>query len=226
MSIQAEIVEVVSTEHNEDLNEKIDKALPITRSIVSNDTRSVETQLIGSVKKLRERVVIYEYMCHKTSRFYNKLNRIIIIPSIIVSSGLALLNSNLDTCQDNQVKIINVVSNGLLTVLISIQNVYRLAEKADYFFSLKKKYSKIHNSINSMILNQQAGGKLDEESIIEQMREYENLDENTQYEFPDHIIRNVSREFSNYNLPIICDGIQSISNDIEPRSKKRNHGVP
>ena len=146
-----EIIEVPDLKINgnvqfsDDINSRIDKETKVEITAIDSEINSLEQHLSVAYKKLRERVIIYEYMCYKTSEHFNWWNRVFLYPSVILSSGLAFMNSNVinsNTTTDNTIKIINVVCNGLLTLFIAIQNVQKSAEKADYFFNLKKNFLK------------------------------------------------------------------------------------
>ena len=205
---------------DEDLNNKIDRELSRLNSSQQNeggDNASLEQHLIANIKKIREKVIIYEYMCYRSSSFYNFWNRVFLVPSIILTSGLALINSNMGQEYASELKIFNVVSNGVLTILIALQNTFKFAEKADYFFSQKKKFTKLHNTLNNEIVNQNNNAEM----LIKQMNEYEQLDESMLYEFPRKIIVDTRVKFANYSLPTICNGIKVVEDDIQLRQKRR-----
>ena len=215
------VVDIPTIKPEEDLNTKIDTELSrLNTSQTQNDTGdtgSLEQHLLTNIKKIREKVIIYEYMCYKTSSYYNFWNRVFLVPSIILTSGLALINSNLGQEYASELKIFNVVSNGVLTLLISLQNAFKFGEKGEYFFNQKKKFTKLHNALNNEIINQNNNSEM----IIQQMNEYEQLDENLLYEFPRNIIVDTRVKFAKYSLPTICNGIKVVEDDIQLRQKRR-----
>lgn len=237
-----EIIEVPDLKINgnvqfsDDINSRIDKETKVEITAIDSEINSLEQHLSVAYKKLRERVIIYEYMCYKTSEHFSWWNRIFLYPSVLLSTGLAFMNSNVinNTSTDNTIKIINVVSNGLLTLFIAIQNVNKSAEKADYFFNLKKKFSKIHNLLNNEIVGQISNLKFDQEALLEIKREYDNIDENIIYEFPKRIIKDTKTKFSKFNLPTICNGIEIVEEEVESslftlgskKKKKRSYNIP
>jgi hypothetical protein len=119
-------------------------------------------------------------------------------------------------------------------LFIAIQNVQKSAEKADYFFNLKKKFSKIHNLLNNEIVGQISSLKFDQEALSEIKREYDNIDENIIYEFPKRIIKDTKTKFSKFNLPTICNGIEIVEEEVESslftlgskKKKKRSYNIP
>jgi hypothetical protein len=215
------VVDIPIVKVEEDLNTKIDTELSrLNTSQTQNDTGdtgSLEQHLLTNIKKIREKVIIYEYMCYKTSSYYNFWNRVFLVPSIILTSGLALINSNLGQEYASELKIFNVVSNGVLTLLISLQNAFKFGEKGEYFFNQKKKFTKLHNALNNEIINQNNNSEM----IMNQINEYEQLDENLLYEFPRNIIVDTRVKFAKYSLPTICNGIKVVEDDIQLRQKRR-----
>jgi hypothetical protein len=226
-----------NVQFSDDINSRIEKDSKVEITAIDSEMNSLDQHLSIAFKKLRERVIIYEYMCYKTSQHFSWWNRVFLYPSVILSSGLAFINSNVinsDINTYNTIKIVNVVSNGLLTLFIAIQNVQKSAEKADYFFNLKKKFSKLHNLLNNEIVGQISNLKFDQEALSEIKREYDNIDENIIYEFPKRIINDTKTKFKKFNLPTICNGIEIVEEEVEPRlfslgsrkKKKRSYNIP
>ena len=226
-----------NVQFSDDINSRIEKDSKVEISPMDSEMNSLDQHLSIAFKKLRERVIIYEYMCYKTSQHFNWWNRLFLYPSVILSSGMAFMNSNVinnNAETDNTIKIVNVVCNGLLTLFIAIQNIQKSAEKADYFFNLKKKFSKLHNLLNNEIVGQISNLKFDQEALCEIKREYDNVDENIIYEFPKRIINDTKTKFKKFNLPTICNGIEIVEEEVEPRlfsigskkKKKRSYNIP
>jgi len=218
--------------YDNDMNSKIDKALQGTqkneKSKQNSDTTSIEQHLNDVIKKLRERVIIYEYMCFRTNSIYSILNKCFLVPSIFLSSGLALFNSNyFKNTEDNNITVFNVVGNGILTLLIALQNAFKFGEKSDYFFNMKKKFSKLHNTLNNEIINQISNLKINQTKLLDFMTEYDHLDQSIHYEFPRHIIVDTRKKFSHYSLPTICNGVEVVEEEVQPRdpSKHRFSGM-
>jgi hypothetical protein len=204
-----------------------------TVACISTDNTSLETHLSTTIRKLRERVIIYEHMCYKTAEYYSRLNRFCVIPSLFLSAAMAIYNSAAmlttpsssapcvpDSTESslNTTKIVNVVLNGSVTLILSVQNTLKFPEKSDYFFNLKKKFTKLHNSLNNEILDQVSHLHVNPDILRNLMKEYEVLDENINYEFPRSIINDTKRKFHTYSLPTVCNGIQVVEQEIQTRS--------
>ena len=145
-----------------DLNNRIDAAEQSTSQFRSNDSggagdsSSIDQHLNTNLQKIREKIIITEYMCATSSKYFSFWNNVFMIPSILLTSTNAIINSFFGNTSDygREIKIYNVVSNSTLTFLIAIQNYFKFGEKAEYFFNYKKKYAKIHNAINNEIIHQ------------------------------------------------------------------------
>jgi hypothetical protein len=232
----------------DDYNSKIENEImrrnqiaTTTVACVSSDNTSLETHLSTTIRKLRERVIIYEHMCYKTAEYYSKWNRFCVIPSLFLSAALAIYNSasmttttpSADSTQ-NTLKIVNVVLNGSITLILSVQNTLKFPEKSDYFFNLKKKFTKLHNSLNNEILDQVSHLHVNPDILRNLMKEYEVLDENINYEFPRSIINDTKKKFHTYSLPTLCNGIQVVEQEIQTRgvghfkrsSKLKTYSIP
>ena len=232
----------------DDYNSKIENEImrrnqiaTTTVACVSSDNTSLETHLSTTIRKLRERVIIYEHMCYKTAEYYSKWNRFCVIPSLCVSAALAIYNSasmtttsSTEASENNTSKIVNVVLNGSITLILSIQNTLKFPEKSDYFFNLKKKFTKLHNSLNNEILDQVSHLHVNPDILRNLMKEYEVLDENINYEFPRSIINDTKKKFHSYSLPTLCNGIQVVEQEIQTRgvghfkrsSKLKTYSIP
>jgi hypothetical protein len=222
-----EIPVETDNDNDNDMNSKIDKALQGTRknekSKQNSDTNSIEQHLNDVIKKLRERVIIYEYMCFRTNSLYSILNKCFLVPSICLSSGLALFNSNyFKNTEDNNITVFNVVGNGILTLMIALQNAFKFGEKSDYFFNMKKKFSKLHNTLNNEIINQISNLRINQTKLLEFMTEYDHLDQSIHYEFPRHIIIDTRKKFSHYSLPTICNGVEVVEEEVQPRDPNKH----
>jgi len=232
----------------DDYNSKIENEImrrnqitTTTIACVSSDNTSLETHLSTTIRKLRERVIIYEHMCYKTAEYYSKWNRFCVIPSLFLSAALAIYNSasitsttpSADSTQ-NTSKIVNVVLNGSITLILSVQNTLKFPEKSDYFFNLKKKFTKLHNSLNNEILDQVSHLHVNPDILRNLMKEYEVLDENINYEYPRSIINDTKKKFHTYSLPTLCNGIQVVEQEIQTRglghfkrsSKLKTYSIP
>lgn len=208
-----------------DLNNRIDAAEQSTSQFRSNDSggagdsSSIDQHLNTNLQKIREKIIITEYMCATSSKYFSFWNNVFMIPSILLTSTNAIINSFFGNTSDygREIKIYNVVSNSTLTFLIAIQNYFKFGEKAEYFFNYKKKYAKIHNAINNEIIHQNNNSDM----IIRYHNEYDQLDEGCMHEFPHTVVADAREKFEGYCLPTICNGIKVIRADLSIKEKRR-----
>lgn len=215
---------LVNIEDDGDLNNRIDAAAEQSMTQVRNDSgggdsSSIDQHLNTNLQKIREKIIITEYMCATSSKYFSFWNNVFMIPSILLTSTNAIINSFFGNTSDygREIKIYNVVSNSTLTFLIAIQNYFKFGEKAEYFFNYKKKYAKIHNAINNEIIHQSNNSDM----IIRYHNEYDQLDEGCMHEFPHTVVADAREKFEGYCLPTICNGIKVIRADLSIKEKRR-----
>lgn len=202
----------------DDLNTRIDDSQR-PHSTTPNDleTSSLDQHLNTNVQKIREKVIITEYMCYTSSKYFSFWSNVLMIPSILLTSTNAIINSYFGTDYSRELKIYNVVSNSTLTFLIAVQHYFKFGEKAEYFFNYKKKFAKIHNAINNELIHQNNNPDM----IIRYSNEYDQLEEGCMHEFPRRIIVDARDKFEGHCLPTICNGIKVIGTDIAIKEKRR-----
>lgn len=190
--------------------------ITINRQPSQEDVHSSAGSTVRSpdANRIRDQVIVYEYLCYRTFKYYSKYSKFLTFPSICISSLIALLNSNMGNAVDpSRLQIVNVIGNSLLTFVITLSSVLKFAEKSDYFLNLKTKFTKLHNKLNNEFVRQRYCDTFDTESpeFISIMLEYSNLDETISYTFPDSIIEDVRVKFKGHHLPTICNGIERAS---------------
>jgi len=206
----------------EDMNMRVAETKTPSGDSKSSSSSSLETKLVSSAQIIRERTIVHEYMCYKTTEYYARLNRATTIPSIILTGGLILFNSNADSSVSayaDLLKGVNIAGNSLLTILLSVQSAFKFAEKADYFFNQRKKYTRLHGDINNEIIQHISIQRMDVERLKEWNREYNALDENMLYDYPEHVIKNARARFVNHSTPLVCSLTNMIENDIPWRKR-------
>lgn len=194
-------------------------------AVTQNPGKVQQEQYKSHIKRLREKVVIYEYMCYQASSYYKKWNRIFLIPSLFITAMLALINATVveSVVSNETLKIINVAFNTFLTFLVSLKNMYKFSEKGGYFFNQKKKFTKLHNSLNNEVINQINKLHIEHDTIVTLTSEYDYLDENIEYEIPEHIRKTVKERFHHCSIPTICNGIEK-TEEI-PASEEKRKGL-
>ena len=100
-------------------------------------------------QKYREMARIMSILCNRTAGWYNLWKQIVMIPLIILSSSLAVLNGSFQ--DNNGMRIVNIVCNSITAVLIGINSQLRISEKASMYYDLASKFSKLEHSIEQNV---------------------------------------------------------------------------
>lgn len=151
-----------------------------------------------SLKEYLDRTFILSLLCDLSYNFYSNIYNLTLLPTILGSSLLTILNSS--EISNDILKIINITINGLNTVVLALVNSYKLNDRINAFKLYKVKYTKLNHLIESII---NKNGEIDLNSII---TEYDRLNEELVYQYPDHIKnRIISRYGSSRKLPNSLD---------------------
>ena len=151
-----------------------------------------------SLKEYLDRTFILSLLCDLSYNFYSNIYNLTLLPTILGSSLLTILNSS--EISNDILKIINITINGLNTVVLALVNSYKLNDRINAFKLYKVKYTKLNHLIESII---NKNGEIDLNSII---TEYDRLNEELVYQYPNHIKNKViSRYGGSRKLPNSLD---------------------
>jgi len=96
-------------------------------------------------KKLYQKCECMSLLCQKACNHWSLVKFIFQIPLILTSSVMCILNSFSDN--NNNMKIPNVVVNGVSVLLISYQSNLKVAEKCDLFKMLSNQFLQLAHEI-------------------------------------------------------------------------------
>ena len=153
---------------------------------------------------------VYSILCMKSSNYYGRIKYLVDFPVILISASLSIINSNLRSDNENDIKILrylNISLNILSTVLIAINTIFKINEKKLIFKILSDKFTKISHRIEEhKILN-----KIDKHFISNTINSYETIVEGLEFDFPEHIKRSVRTQFKEIKtLPPIINNIKKL----------------
>ena len=87
--------------------------------------------MLKTLKEYRDRCYINSILCEASYIYYNTINTIIIIPTILGSLILTCLNSsNIDA---DKIKYINIAINGVITIILAITTQYKIQDRINAF---------------------------------------------------------------------------------------------
>ena len=152
-------------------------------------------------------------LCSKATSHWSFIKFLFSVPLILTSSIMCILNS-FERDDQNNMRIPNVVVNGISVLLMSLQSSMKVSEKVQSFKN---------NSNNFLLLAHQIEGTepklLDNNKINAFVDKYDNLVQQTFFEdIPDKCKKEVMILFENRCLPIQLNGCSGVV------IKKRNSG--
>jgi len=144
------------------------------------------------LKVYGDKAYITTVLCDLSYNYYSFIYNISLLPTILGSSILTILNSSM--IEDNLLKKINIAVNGLNTVILALVNSYRLNDRINTFKNIKIKFNKLTHLIES-ITNKNSEGEIDKITIENIINEYDRLYEDLVYQFPHHIKQKIIKKF-------------------------------
>jgi len=147
-----------------------------------------------TLKVYGDKSYITTILCDLSYNYYSFIYNICLLPTILGSSVLTILNSSM--IDESILKKINIVVNGLNTIILALVNSYRLNDRINTFKNIKIKFNKLTHLIES-ITNKNSEGEIDKAIIENIINEYDRLYEDITYQFPHHIKQKVIKKWGN-----------------------------
>lgn len=141
-----------------------------------------------NLKTLLDKTYITGILCELSYNYYNFINNCIMLPTILGSSLLTVMNSaDIDT---NKMKIINITLNGLNTLILAISSNYKLIDRINNYKNNRTKLIKLQHSIESYMM------KSGQEAMLESfITEYDKIYDELVFGFPSHIKMKVIKKY-------------------------------
>jgi hypothetical protein len=137
---------------------------------------------MDNLKLLLDKTYITTILCDLSYNHYNFINNCIMLPTILGSSILTIMNSS--EIDNNTMKIINITLNGLNTVILAISTNYKLNDRINNYKTNKSKIIKLQHIIESYMLKNETITPAILEGFI---TEYDKIYEDLIFSFPYHI---------------------------------------
>jgi len=152
-------------------------------------------------KSYSEKAYVSNILCDLSYRFYSTIYNISLLPTILGSSILTILNSSV--IDDDIMKKINIIVNGANALILALINSYKINDRINNFKTNQIKFNKLHHLIESIIIKNNVDDKIIIENII---NDYDKLWEELSYQFPEHIRKKVIRKYGKtHKLPNSLD---------------------
>ena len=144
----------------------------------------ISTDQLILLESYRDKAYISSVLCEKTASYYAFYKNIFNIPLILSSSVMTILNSSSDI-SSNDLKITNIIINGITAITLAVVNNFKFAERTTIFKTNNIKFTKLLHSIEDSLINDK--NNLTTEMIRNYIQMYDTLYENLDYNFPETI---------------------------------------
>lgn len=138
--------------------------------------------------------------------FYSTIYNISLLPTILGSSLLTILNSSI--IPEDIMKKTNIIINGLNAVILTLVNSYKLNDRINNFKNNKIKFNKLNHIIESLIIKEgtKETPEIDKTVLESIINEYDRIWEETSFQFPEHIRKKVIKKYGGFKkLPNSLD---------------------
>jgi hypothetical protein len=168
------------------------------------------------VNEYYDKSFISSLLCELSYGYYSFIYQMIIFPTILSSSILTILNSS--EINKDIIKIINIIVNGINTILLAINSNFKLNDRSNSFKNMKIKFTALNHRIES-----DKNKKLNDPSYIinidEIINTFDNLYNDLSYQFPIHIKNKVIKKYGNKrklpnSLQVECETPSSLTIDV------------
>ena len=150
-----------------------------------------------NLKILLDKSYITNILCELSYNYYNFINNCIMLPTILGSSILTILNSA--DIDNSRMKIINITLNGLNTLILAISTNYKLNDRINNYKINRTKIIKLQHIIESFMLKNETITPALLEGFI---NEYDKIYEDLIFGFPHHIkLKVISKYQGKKSLP-------------------------
>lgn len=143
------------------------------------------------LKEYIDKCFISAILCDNHYQYYYKINMIGMLPLILGSSILTVLNSS--TIKEDIMKYINVSINGLNTVIMALITQYKLQDRINTYKSLYNKYQKLSHKIESIINN---STEINDKILDDIITEYDLLQNDNQYTYLSHYKQKIIKAYA------------------------------
>jgi hypothetical protein len=159
------------------------------------------------IKEYLDKTYITALLCEMSYSYYSFLYQLIIFPTILSSSILTVLNSS--ELDKDILKIINIIINGLNTILLAINSNFKLNDRYNHFHSMRVKFNSLNHKLETDINKQ----KFDKNIVInieDIITIFDNLYNDLNYQFPPHIKNKIIKKYGAFkklpnSLQVECE---------------------
>lgn len=137
-----------------------------------------------------DKAYVTTILCDLSLNWYNTIYNMSLLPTILGSSLLTILNSS--EIPADIMKIINISLNGLNTIILSLMSSYKINDRINNFKTLKLKFNKLCHIMESI---KNKNEEIDKQVINSLIEEYDKLYEDIIYPFPQRVRTKVIKTY-------------------------------
>lgn len=151
---------------------------------------TISNDQIKLLQSYRDKSFVTSILCNQSQEHYSFVKSLVNIPLILSSSVMTILNSLSET-SSTDMKYANIVLNATTATILSLIGNFKISEQETNFKTSAIKFNKLTHRIEDIL-------SIDlENTTIEHIRgiilEYDNLNENIDYPYPNFIKNRVKR---------------------------------
>jgi len=145
------------------------------------------------LKDYSDKAFISSVLCDLSYNFYSTIYNISLLPTILGSSILTILNSSV--IPEDIMKKTNIIINGSNALILALINSYKINDRVNNFKNNQIKFNKLHHIIESLIIKNGSSDDVDKSLVESLINDYDKLSEEIGYQFPHHIRRKVINKY-------------------------------
>ena len=173
----------------------INKSKYINNNLDLNNSKLTNVQ-INLLKQYKDKSLITSILAKRSFDYFSTIKTFVNLPLVLSSSSLAILNSaNLNA---EQMKIPNIIINGITGLTLAMIGNFKISEKAELYKNISNKMTKLNHRIEESLINDI--DNLDKEKLSNYIKEYESLIELLNYPFPTSVKKKVYEKYKNSGL--------------------------
>ena len=167
----------------------------------------ITDEQIKLLNAYRDRSYVSNVLCDQCADVYSFIKTLCNMPLIISSSLMTIFNSSFNA---DDMKISNVIINGLTALILSLISNFKLQEKQSNFKTIGIKFNKLCHNIEDKLTNDLDGITTDH--IRHFINEYDSLNENLDYPYIGYIKERVIKKYKGVKaLPNSCNCVNEIT---------------
>lgn len=187
----------------------------LTRDILDR-TKSIDI-LEASNLTIHQKILLDDYLdktfimsilCENAKNYYYNFRNILIIPTILLSSILCILNASSNSIVDEKhfiLTILNISINAIIAFISGLQSYLQINDKYIQFQTLTTKFIKLEHYIENYISNYPS--KINDKFIDDTISNYDNLIDDIDFTFPNFIKVKVKQKYKDIRtMPNVLNG--------------------